>query len=133
IGNPPMNFLSTSIIRQNGHFGSQLGSHVLDAPAALSGYAGRSLVAGIRAENIRADTTKPSESALPARVGGVEELCAQLMVPVSVGDQLLKLLTNNDFPVSENGELWVTLVPEKIHWFDPDTQEEVPVHDVAVS
>src|ERR671939_1764155 len=52
IGSPPMNFLRGVAHSENGHASVQLGSYVLDGPAALAQLATPDVLVGIRAENV---------------------------------------------------------------------------------
>ena len=126
IGNPPMNFLRGRMQRDNGHVRVALGDSFLPAPPGLAGATGRDVTVGIRAENIVAGADAAPD-ALPARAEVVEPTGSHLLITAAVGDQRLKLLTRTDFPVRENGPIWLTPEQDKLRWFDPETQAEIGV------
>ncbi|SDF03902.1 ABC transporter ATP-binding protein [Pseudonocardia oroxyli] len=78
-------------------------------------------VAGIRAENIEASTTERA-GALAGRVRLVEPLGSQLLVTVAAGEQDVKILTPTDFPAGDGADVWLSVAPERIRWFDADTE-----------
>jgi multiple sugar transport system ATP-binding protein len=127
IGNPPMNFVPVTISPAGeslvAHIGDQQ-EHGFAVPEELGQFTGRQLLAGIRGENVHADTA-PAPGSVPARVAVIEPLGSQTLVTVTSGSQVLKLLTPTDFAVSENAELWIRPVADKVRWFHPDSQEEV--------
>ncbi len=125
IGNPPMNFLRGRVQRENGHVGVALGERLLPAPPALATADGREVVVGIRAENIQAVAGDGAGGALPARAEVVEPAGSHLLVTASVGDQRLKLMTRTDFPVQENGPIWLQPEMDKLRWYDPETHAEI--------
>jgi multiple sugar transport system ATP-binding protein len=124
IGNPPMNFLDTTIEREGEAVLGRVGEHTFAVPDELAGLAGQRLLAGIRAENLRAES-RQSAGALAAKVEVVEPLGSQVMVTLPTGGAVLKMLTGNDFQSGDADELWVRPVTDKIRWFDANTGVEI--------
>jgi multiple sugar transport system ATP-binding protein len=124
IGNPPMNFLPVTIEVTGGQPRARVGAHAFPVPAELSGLAGRPLLAGIRGENVT-----PSTSQVPGAVSGqvrvVEPLGSHVLVTVTIEGTEFKVVAPADFVPAEDAGLWLRPAPEKVRWFDPDTQREV--------
>ena len=121
IGTPPMNFLPVAISRDGGRAVGHLGEHAIRVPDWISGDA---VLAGIRAENLAASTTEAAD-AIPARVRVVEPLGPQLLVTVTVGSEIVKLLASNDFPAADDQQLWVSVADDKVRWFSADDEREL--------
>jgi multiple sugar transport system ATP-binding protein len=119
IGNPPMNLLTGTVQRQNGHVRVAFGGELLSAPASLAPMDGREITVGIRAENIDV-LPEASGDALPAGVEVVEPLGADMLLTAVVGDQRIKLLTRNDFPAHPGQPVSLRPHPDKIRWYDKE-------------
>jgi multiple sugar transport system ATP-binding protein len=129
IGNPPMNFLPVTIKAGSGSdSGSGLtanaAGHAFPAPGHLRDFVGRTLLAGIRGENVIPSSTQTGD-ALPCAVRVIEPLGAQLLITVTISDTEFKVLAPNDFTTSSGATLWLRPAPAKVRWFDPDTRQEL--------
>ena len=102
----------------------RVGEHTFAVPDELAGLSGQRLLAGIRAENLRAGSGR-SDGALAAKVEVVEPLGSQVMVTLSSGGAVLKMLTGNDVQLADADELWVRPVADKVRWFDVNTGVEI--------
>jgi multiple sugar transport system ATP-binding protein len=126
IGTPPMNFLTAQLQAREGGLGLKIGEFSLELPPAWQGKLGedteRTLVLGIRAENIEVHA-QPGEGRLPAEVVVAEPLGATQLLTVRVGDDILKVATDPDLPVQPGQRIGLSLVPEKIRLFDPDSEK----------
>lgn len=130
IGTPPMNFMRGTVRRIDGSSAITIGD--LPIPAALPAHVdvGQDLLMGIRAENIRA-SLEPSPDAVPARVLVVEPLGSHLLLTVQVGDTPIKVETRIDFGVKSDQTIYLTLQPNQVRWFDPQTgvRYDAPAQD----
>jgi multiple sugar transport system ATP-binding protein len=124
IGNPPMNFLPATVEVTDGQPLARVGGHAFPVPEELRGLAGRRLLAGIRGENA-SPAPAGAPGAVPGRVRVVEPLGSHVLVTVTIEGTEFKVLAQSDFAVDEDAELWLRPVPEKVRWFDPDTEREV--------
>jgi multiple sugar transport system ATP-binding protein len=124
IGNPPMNFLPVTAELADGQLRARAGAHAFPMPEELRGFAGQPLLAGIRGENVVA-----SAAAVPGSVAGtvrvVEPLGSHVLVTVAIEGTEFKVVAPTDFTAAEDAELWVRPAPEKVRWFDPETQREM--------
>ena len=131
IGSPPMNFLSVQFHAPLLITHPQFRLTLPDAWAnPLQKYDGQSLVLGIRPEHLSLSVAAPKN--LPVQVDLVEALGNETYLSVSFVSMGLKPVTaattellqarvvpDRVFHVGE--QLWLSLAPDKIHFFDPET------------
>ncbi len=123
IGNPPMNFLPVTIEVSDGQPRARVGGHAFPAPEGLRGLAGRSLLAGLRGEDV-APSAGQVPGAVPAQVRVVEPLGSHVLVTVTIKGAEFKVVAPAGFTAAEDSELWLRPAPDKVRWFDPDTTRE---------
>ena len=125
IGNPPMNFMTGQVQRDNGQVHVQIGDFALKpAPTMqpkLKPYDGKSVVIGIRAENMETLNT-PADDALKVRVLVVEPLGSQNLLTVNIGDDMVKVSTHPTFRVAPDEDVWLRFPADKIRWVDRDSR-----------
>ncbi|HTE65733.1 MAG TPA: ABC transporter ATP-binding protein [Candidatus Binatia bacterium] len=123
IGNPPMNFLPVKVEQRDGGTVA-----VLDGVGALTvsrssdllaEHVGRSLLMGIRAENIELHLTS-GEGDLRGRVLVVEPLGSHNLVTLEVGDTRLKATTRPDEVLAPDQEVGILIDDTRVRWLDPD-------------
>ena len=126
IGSPPMNFLSVQF-----HAPLTIVHPLfrLTLPevwaSALQKYDGRDLILGIRPEHLTLSTAAPHN--LPVQVELVEALGNETYLFVTTTaaanttHTALQVRIPPDLTVSIGEQLWLSLYPEKIHFFDPVT------------
>jgi multiple sugar transport system ATP-binding protein len=124
IGNPPMNFMTGQVQRENGSLFVLIGDfalapHPLVQPA-LKPYEGKPVAIGIRAENMEA-FNKPVDEALKVRVLVVEPLGSQNLLTVKIGNDTVKVATHPTFEVTPDTDIWLRFPADKIRWVDRDT------------
>ena len=124
IGNPPMNFMTGRVERDNGHVNVKIGDFALtpteDVEPVLRSYDGQPIVIGIRAENMETLNT-PAGDALPVRVQVVEPLGAQNLLTVNIGEDTVKVATHPTFQVAPGQDVWLRFPADKIRWADRDS------------
>jgi multiple sugar transport system ATP-binding protein len=124
IGNPPMNFLTGQVQRDNGAVRVCVGEHALvphpEMQPLLRAYDGRQVGIGIRAENMET-FNRPSEGALPVRVLVVEPLGSQNLLTVKIGLDTVKVATHPSFAVAPDTDVWVHFPADKIRWVDRES------------
>jgi multiple sugar transport system ATP-binding protein len=128
IGNPPMNFLRAQVQQENGKASVKIGDFGIkaaeDMQDALKARDGKSILLGIRAENMEA-LTSPEADALQVRVHVLEPLGSQNLLTISVGDEKIKLSTHPDFPALAGQDIWIRFPTSKIRWIDADTKQAI--------
>ncbi|MGL4611542.1 MAG: ABC transporter ATP-binding protein [Trueperaceae bacterium] len=125
IGNPPMNFMAATIVRQGEKLVAKVGGLELSLSASLTdllkAYEGKTLTLGIRAENMEVLQT-PRADALAVRVLVVEPLGSQNLLTVKIGDDTVKVSTHPDVAVKVDGEIWLRFPSDKIRWIEPESE-----------
>ena len=123
IGSPPMNFLTVQVkaplLITNGQFRLTLPEFW---EPILQGYDGQFLTLGIRPEHLLVSVPAPKN--LPVQVDLVEALGndTYLAATWQEGDKpSLQVRIPPDKEVQVGDRLWLSLIPDKIHLFDPAT------------
>jgi multiple sugar transport system ATP-binding protein len=111
IGNPPMNFLPAT---PQGDGRWQVAGVTFDGPRAA------------RAEfAIRPEDLHPAEAGLAAEVRVVEPLGPHTLVTALVAGQPFRAIVESDRPIAPGQNLTLAPVPDRIRWFDPETQKAI--------
>jgi multiple sugar transport system ATP-binding protein len=129
IGSPPMNFIPIQVkaplLMQHSQF-----RLTLPEPweAVLRSYDGRSLLLGIRPEHL--SVSLPAPKNLPVQVERVEALGSETYLTVQIaeaasGSLPLQVRVEPDRTPIPGETLWLSLAPDKIHLFDPETGEAI--------
>lgn len=129
IGSPPMNFIPVEfhapLLITHANFRFTLpdvwGS-------ALQKYDGQTLMLGIRPEHLILGV--PATKNLPVKVDLVENLGNDTFLSVKIADpdlqnpdgQTLQVRVPPDRFITIGEQLWLSLTPEKLHFFDPKTE-----------
>ncbi len=125
IGNPPMNFMSGQVQRQNGQVQVHIGDFHLTPETAvqnlLAPLDGRWLLFGIRAENMET-LAAPTPDALAVEVLVVEPLGSQNLLTVEINQNTVKVATHPTFAVSPGQTVWLRFPADKIRWIDPESE-----------
>lgn len=125
IGNPPMNFMTGQVQRENGATIAKIGDfamapHPVMAPI-LQKYDGQSVVIGIRAENMET-LNAPADDALRVNVLVVEPLGSQNLLTVKIGDDTVKVATHPTFDVAPGQDVWLRFPVDKVRWIDRESE-----------
>jgi len=132
IGTPAMNFFAGRIVRKEGHLVFEAGDRFeLPVPAdrspALEAYADRPITLGIRPEHIGSSAAEQSETAgrIPSRVEAVEPMGAETYVHLSAGATRFVARAESGCQLMAGQDAAAAVLPEKAHFFDPETEEAV--------
>ncbi|WP_315792126.1 ABC transporter ATP-binding protein [Fischerella sp. JS2] len=132
IGSPPMNFMPMQfhapLLITNGDFRLTLPELWGNA---LQKYDGRTVILGIRPEHLILSV--PATRNLPVQVELVENLGndsylstkiidSSFQQPVTSSGNSLQVRVPPDRLVHVGEQLWLSLTPEKLHFFDPETE-----------
>ena len=124
IGNPPMNFMTGQVQRENGQVQVQIGDFKLEPAASLQSvlksYDGREILMGIRAENMET-LNRPVDDAVRVKVLVVEPLGSQNLLTVNIGNDRVKVATHPTFHVAPDEDVWLRFPADKIRWVDRDS------------
>ncbi|MGH1416081.1 MAG: ABC transporter ATP-binding protein [Pelagimonas sp.] len=112
IGNPPMNFLPASPLGggQWSVAGQTLTGPTADKPLEFA---------------IRPEDMTLAEVGLTAKAKVVEPLGAHLLVTAEVDGTLFRAVLDSDLRVSPGDTLTLSPTPDRIRWFDPETEHAV--------
>jgi multiple sugar transport system ATP-binding protein len=128
IGSPPMNFIPVKFQAPQVITHSQFRLTLPEAWAtALQKYDGQTLILGIRPEHL--SISLPATKNLQVEVDLVENLGNDTYLAVKLVEPDQTTYTNNylqvrvpsDRTVRIGEQLWLSLTPDKIHFFDPET------------
>lgn len=126
IGTPPMNFLSAQVKSRDGRVYLAVGDFAVEVHAEweekLREMVGKTLILGIRAENIEVRPTAAA-AALPAQVIVAEPLGSQQLLTVQVDRDILKVATSPDLSLQPGQTIGLVLTKEKIRLFSEETEE----------
>jgi multiple sugar transport system ATP-binding protein len=122
IGSPPMNFIPVEIkaplLLSHPEFRFTLPE---TWQTALKSYDGTSLLLGIRPEHLT--VSPPATKNLPVQIELVEALGNDTYVTAKLASQSVQARIPPDYPLQTGQSVWLSLTPEKIHLFHPDTGE----------
>ncbi|MEH1951998.1 MAG: ABC transporter ATP-binding protein [Nostoc sp.] len=130
IGSPPMNFIPVEFHAPQLITHSQLRFTLPEVwGKALQKYDGKTLILGIRPEHL--NLSMPATKNLPVQVDLVENLGNDSFLAVKIAEpgsqpattaNYLQVRIPPDRFVQPGEQLWLSLTPEKIHFFDPETE-----------
>ena len=132
IGSPPMNFIPVKFQAPQIITHSQFRLTLPEAWAtALQKYDGQTLILGIRPEHL--SISLPATKNLPVEVDLVENLGNDTYLAVKLLEPDKTTYTSNylqvrvppDRTVRIGEQMWLSLTPDKIHFFDPETEEAI--------
>ena len=131
IGDPPMNFLSADLERVDGGLAAVVagGARIpLEQPSSeLLERAGRTVLAGIRAENIEVgpEDATAAGNGVRARCLVVEPLGSHNLLTLALGDTQLKATTRPDFVVAPDEDVALHIDARRIRWLDTETGQAI--------
>ncbi|MEH2328340.1 ABC transporter ATP-binding protein [Nostoc sp.] len=130
IGSPPMNFIPVEFHAPQLITHSQFRFTLPEIwEKALQKYDGKTLILGIRPEHF--NLSMPATKNLPVQVDLVENLGNDSFLAVKIAEpgsqpattaNSLQVRIPPDRFVQPGEQLWLSLTPEKIHFFDPETE-----------
>ncbi|MGL5059613.1 MAG: ABC transporter ATP-binding protein [Microcoleus sp.] len=124
IGSPPMNFLPVKFTAPLAIVHPQFRFTLPDIwTRSLQKYDGRELILGIRPEHL--SIHPPATKNLSVQVDVVEALGHETYLWVSLTEApavRMQVRVPPDRTVRVGEEIWLAISPEKIHFFDPDTE-----------
>ncbi len=129
IGSPQMNFIDATISSENGKLYAKVGGNSLLVPeakvAALTPYAGKTVVMGVRPENFLSFEEVTPDNALDAVVDFYELLGADVNLYVTVNGvkAIVRMPSSRQRPVSDNVQIAVDM--QSAHFFDKETEQAI--------
>lgn len=111
IGNPPMNFLPA---RKDEHGRWHVAGQIFDGPLAQ-----------VAEFAIRPEDLHPSPDGLHAEVRVVEPLGPHLLITAQVAGQPFRAILESDAHIRPGEAITLAPIPDRIRWFDPETQKAI--------
>ncbi len=111
IGNPPMNFLPA---RNEGNGRWHVAGQDFEGPQA------QAAEFAIRPEDLH-----PAQNGLRAEVRVVEPLGPHTLVTAQVAGQPFRAILESDNQIKPGEEITLAPIPDRIRWFDPETQKAI--------
>jgi multiple sugar transport system ATP-binding protein len=131
LGNPPMNFLKCAF--SEGHSGLLAARHASFTVAVKGNGLGAALssalkagevVLGVRPEDVKIHLEKlPAAPPVDAEIYVTEPLGNETIVDIKVGDAVIKVLAESDFPGQPGQRVRIGLNARKLHFFDAATHQ----------
>ena len=123
IGTPPMSLLNARLVRADGRLlleGDALRFAASDGVAARLASRAGDIILGLRPEDVE---LAPATAAGPmhGRILDIEPLGRELVVAVSIGQQVVTVLTPHGFTGRPDQPVTVTVPGERFYLFDPAT------------
>lgn len=130
IGSPAMNFIDASLTELNGTVHVEAAGIRAPIPAAmhsrLAAYSRSRIILGIRPEHLHeVHSGDPGQVTFETVVEVVEPLGSEILLNVRLGQQLLVARTDSGCRAKHHEKIRLGLLPEQLHYFDPQTGEAV--------
>jgi multiple sugar transport system ATP-binding protein len=130
VGSPAMNFFNSTIEKSRliiipNRFEYTLEKQILAKLEKAKGFAGKVRM-GIRPEDI-ALSHKDTHNTQRGTVYTIENMGMEKIITVAVENYHFKVITSADFESEVNAQLFVAFHQDKIHFFNPDTGENLLV------
>jgi multiple sugar transport system ATP-binding protein len=133
IGSPAMNFIPATLVEDRGNYFVHTDHFKVQLPDAfypgVKAYAGRSVIFGVRPEDMAEQQQELSETranTIPTRVEVVETLGAETFVHLTCGSHaMVARATVPDRPLIVGQALEIALNMSNIHLFDQETSQTI--------
>jgi len=132
IGSPQMNFVDAEVVADGDAVSLKFGEFTVALPAEKAAkvkeYAGKTVVMGIRPEDIYDDAdnlAKFSSSVISSEVSGYELLGAEVLLYYTVAGANMTARVNSDTPARYGDTIKLALDPAKIHVFDKESEQTI--------
>ncbi|TXL70657.1 sn-glycerol-3-phosphate ABC transporter ATP-binding protein UgpC [Vineibacter terrae] len=130
IGSPAMNFATVSLAEHDGAVWVEGPDFRIRPPQSsagrLRGHAGRQVVLGIRPEDLRvANGSDPADLGFDAVVEVTEQLGSEILLDVKAGPASMVASVEPTVPAKVGDRLRLALNPDRLHFFDTQTEAAI--------
>jgi len=134
IGSPQMNFVDAEVVAEGDGAALKFAEFKISLPSEKAkklvdgGYVGKTVVMGIRPEDIYDDADsldKFSESVVSSEVTGYELLGAEVLLYYTIAGANMTARVNSDTPARYGDTVKLALDVSKIHVFDKETEQTI--------
>lgn len=129
LGSPPMNFFKCSMKAENSKINITHEAFTIssaDKPFKKTikmGKEERRIILGLRPEDIKINIEKPKERSIQSEIYVTEPLGNETIVDIKLGQTIIKVLAEPDFPGSPGQRIYITMNCTKLHLFHDETHE----------
>ncbi|WFO74650.1 ABC transporter ATP-binding protein [Desulfurococcaceae archaeon MEX13E-LK6-19] len=129
IGVPPMNFMEGTLVEKENKLYLDIGEVSIEIPSVykepLSKYVGKSIVLGVRPQDIIV-STKPMEGYYKGRIVGYEPLGTETYIHFTVGRLTdYVAVVKGNIQLELGGIIYWTPRPDKLYFFDKNTGKAI--------
>ena len=125
LGNPPINFIKGRLARLGSSLVFRNAGTALTVPdeaaQKLSGYDGREVVLGIRAEDVTEEVGAPDNGFLTGRILSVLPVGSDQFLEMEVADAKLFFRVGKECQYKAGDQARLAINMHRLHVFDPDT------------
>ena len=133
IGSPSMNFLDVNVEASDGKLFAATPGFKMRVPdekgRLLEKYKGETVTLGVRPEHLversRISDKTPPDATIPVKVDVIELLGNEIFVYLANADTTLTARMDPDLRLERGQEIEVAAEPQRLHFFDPKTEEVV--------
>lgn len=132
IGEPPMNFLESQVVHDNGSYHLEIHGHRIAIPANLKANVQalpEKITIGIRPFYIGVSGTPDEQHTLPGRVFIVESLGDATVISIDTDDTRLQVSLEHTPALKSGDDIWLALDPDYMVGFDPHSQLALVGHN----
>lgn len=131
IGNPPMNFMEVTYVKENSKVLLKGECFHIQLPKSIEQkyikkQSGDKVILGIRPENIM--LKDEGENAIKGEIYVVEPLGRDKLVNVMIGSKMIKIIAPQNFKGNTGDKVFVQLDLDKIHLFDSENGESLRIN-----
>ncbi len=130
IGNPPMNFIDVTYLRENGKVTLKEESFQIKLPEDIyrkyiEKQSGEKVTLGIRPENIT--LTSQGENTIKGEIYVIEPLGRDKLVNVKIGNNKVKIIAPQNYKGNMGDEVFVKFDLKNIHLFDKNDERSLRI------
>ncbi len=127
VGEPPMNFLQCTLVRENGQVALDYHGAQFQPPPHVEDLDNQpeQVIVGIRPFYITYSREKTGEFTLPARVYVVEPMGDTTVISVDAEEARMQIVVEHEVQEQPGDVLWLALEPTRILLFDTQTQDRL--------
>jgi len=130
VGSPPINFINCTFSMKDDEGFIETSAFKFKLPKMFkekikADASGSELILGIRPEHIQLFKKKCSTDAIEVEVYLVEPAGSEIIVDLSVGENIIKAKSTPEFKAEVGEKLWITFDESKIHVFDRKTEKAI--------
>ncbi len=129
IGSPPMNFMNVTIKNESGKLIADEGSFKIEVPETnkkvLESMEGKQIIMGVRPEDLDINDKGSRDDSITAKIKVIEQLGEEIQLHLSTNDSSIIAKVPPVLSFNIDQEVFFTAKPEKVYFFDKETEERI--------